>query len=88
MLQHLSEKDIAGFVQNGKTTVELEANDTGSDLEDSGDDSCAVVVPKLSKVLQNINELMTWVEQQTDSEHLHLLHPANIKQCVLRKCSH
>jgi hypothetical protein len=49
-----------------------------TDSEDNGGDSCEVVVPKLSKVLENINKVMTWLEQQTDSEHLHLLHLVNI----------
>jgi hypothetical protein len=66
-------------VKNGKTTDELGASDTGSDSAGNGNDSCEVVVPKLSKVLENINEVMTWLEQQTDSEHLHLLHLVNIK---------
>jgi hypothetical protein len=46
------------------------------------------MVPELSKALENNNELMTWLEQQTDCKHLHLLHLANIKQYVLKKCSH
>jgi mevalonate kinase len=46
--------------------------------------SCEVAVPKFSKVLKNINEVVTWLEQQTDSEHLHLLHLVNIKQYVLK----
>jgi hypothetical protein len=43
------------------------------------------MVPKLSKVLENMNEVMTWLEQQTDSENLHMLHLVNIKQYVLKK---
>jgi hypothetical protein len=31
-----------------------------------------------------MNEMMTWLEQQTNSEHLHLLHMANIKQYVCK----
>jgi hypothetical protein len=85
--QHLSEDDIAASVKNGKTTDELRTSDTGSDSEDTADYSCEVVIPKLSKVLENINEVMTWLGQQTDSEHLHLLHLVNIKQYALRKCS-
>jgi hypothetical protein len=54
--QHLSEEDIAASVNNGKTAEELGASDTGSDSEGNGNDSCEVVVPKLSKVLENINE--------------------------------
>jgi hypothetical protein len=30
---------------------------------------------------------MTWLQQQTDSNHLNLLHLINSKQCVLEKCS-
>jgi hypothetical protein len=82
--QHLSEEDIATSMKNGKTTDELGASDIGSDPEDNGDDSCEMVVPKLSKVLENINEVMTWLEQQTDSEHLHLLHLDNTEQYVLK----
>jgi hypothetical protein len=63
IVQHLSEEDIAASVKNGKTTDELGASDTGSNSEDNGDDSCEVVIPKLSKVLENINEEMTWLEQ-------------------------
>jgi hypothetical protein len=88
VVQHLNEEDIAASVKNEKTTDELGASDIGSDSEDNGDDSCEVVVPKLSKVLENINGVMTWLEQQTDSEHLHLLHLVNIKQYVLKKRSH
>jgi tRNA/tmRNA/rRNA uracil-C5-methylase (TrmA/RlmC/RlmD family) len=64
----------------------LGASVTGSYSENNADDSCEVVVPKLNKMIENINEMMTGLEQQTDSEHLHLLHVANIKQYVL-KCT-
>jgi hypothetical protein len=86
--RHFSEEDIATPVKNGKTTDRLGASDTGSDSEGNGCDSCKVMVPKLSKVLENINEVMTWLAQQTDSEQLYLLHLVNIMQYVLRKCSH
>jgi hypothetical protein len=56
--QHLSEEDIAASMKNGKTTEELGASGTGSDSEDNGDNSCEVVVPKLGKMLENINEVM------------------------------
>jgi hypothetical protein len=82
--RRLIEEDIAASVKNGKTTDELGASDTRSDSEDNGDDSCEVMVPKLNKVLENINEVMTWLEQQTDSEYLHLLHLVNIKKYVLK----
>jgi hypothetical protein len=36
---------------------------------------------KLSKVLEKIKEVMRWLEE-ADSEHLHLLHLANIKQPI------
>jgi L-lactate utilization protein LutC len=45
------------------------------------------VVLKQSKVVENVTEVMTWLEQQADSGHLHLLHVINIKQYVLEKCS-
>jgi hypothetical protein len=45
------------------------------------------VIPKLSKVLENMNDVMTWLEQQTDDEHLRLLNLASIKQCILKKSS-
>jgi hypothetical protein len=86
--QHLSEEAIATSVKNGKKTGGLGANDTRIDSENNGDDSCEVVVPKLSKVLENINEVMTRLEQQTDSEHLHLLHLVNIKKYVLKEYNH
>jgi hypothetical protein len=41
------------------------------------------MVTKLNKVLEKIKEVMTWLEQ-ADSESLHLLHLANIKQCSER----
>jgi hypothetical protein len=47
--------------------------------------SCEVVVPNLSKILENINEVKRWLEEECDSEHLHLLHLINIKQYVLKK---
>jgi hypothetical protein len=72
-------------VKNVKTTDKPENSDTGRDSEDNGHDPCEVVIPELSKVLVNIKEVMTWFEQQTDSEHLHLLHLVNIKQYVLKK---
>jgi hypothetical protein len=37
------------------------------------------VVPKPSKGVENINGVITWLEQQTNNEHLHLLHLVNIK---------
>jgi hypothetical protein len=61
-VQNLSEEDTAASVKNRKTTEELGTSDRRSNSEDNGDDSCEVMVPKLSKVLQNINEVMTWLE--------------------------
>jgi tRNA/tmRNA/rRNA uracil-C5-methylase (TrmA/RlmC/RlmD family) len=46
--------------------------------KNNSDDSCEVAVPKLSIVLENINEVMTSLEQHTKSEHLYSLHLANI----------
>jgi hypothetical protein len=55
------------------------ANGLGaSNSENNSDYSCEVVVPKMSKGLENMTEVMTWLEQQTDSEHLHLLNLINI----------
>jgi hypothetical protein len=65
--QHLGKEGIASSVKDGNKTDELGASDSGSDSEYNGDDSCEVLVPKLSKVLEIINEVMTWLEQQTDS---------------------
>jgi hypothetical protein len=86
--QHLSEENIAASMKNGKATDELATSGTGSDSEDNGDDSCEVVVSKLRKVLENINEVTTWLGQETDSEHLLLPHLVNIRQYVLIECSH
>jgi hypothetical protein len=86
--QHLGKEDTVSSMKNGKTTDALGTSDTGSDSENNGDDSCEVSVPKLRKLIENINEVMIWLEQQTDSEHFHLLHVLNIKQYVLKKCSH
>jgi hypothetical protein len=47
-----------------------------------------VVVTKLSEVLENINEVMTWLEGQPDNEYLDLLHLVNINQYVLKNFSH
>lgn len=66
-------------MQNGKTTNELGTSDTGSHPRNNTDDMCEAfeeVVPKLSRVLGNINEVVTWLEQQIGSELLHLLHEA------------
>jgi hypothetical protein len=71
-----------------KTQCELRVSNIGSDSEDNSDESCEVVVPKLSKVLENIKEVMTWLDQQTNGKHLHLLHFVNIKQYVLKTHSH
>jgi hypothetical protein len=87
-MQHLSEEDIATSEKNGKTTDALGPRDTGGYSEVNGDDSYEVVVPELSKDIENINEEMSCLEQQTNSEHHHLLYLVNIKQCVLKKCSH
>jgi hypothetical protein len=88
VIQYLSEKDVKASVQNGRTTNELGTSDTGSHPRNSTDGTYEVVVPKLSGVVKYVNEVMTWLEQQTDSELLHLLHVANIKHYALRKCSH
>jgi hypothetical protein len=42
------------------------------------------MVPTFSKVLENISDMMVWLEQQTDSKHFHLLHLVNTKQYVLK----
>jgi hypothetical protein len=65
-------------VKNRKTTTDLEANDAGSNSKNNSDDSCEVAVPKLSQVLENINEVMISSEQQTTSEYIYSLHLANI----------
>jgi hypothetical protein len=39
-----------------------------------------VEVWKSSKMLKNNNVVMMWLEQETDSAHLNLLHLVNIKQ--------
>jgi hypothetical protein len=59
VVQHLNEEDISASVKNGKKTDELGGTDTGTDLEYNDNDSCEVVVRKFSKVLENINEVMT-----------------------------
>jgi hypothetical protein len=41
-----------------QTTDKLGASDIRSDSENNGNDSCEVVVPKLSKVLENISEVI------------------------------
>jgi hypothetical protein len=46
-------------VKNWKAADILGASDTGSDAENNSDDSCEVVVPKLNKMLENVNEVMT-----------------------------
>jgi hypothetical protein len=63
VVQHLSEEDITAFVKNENTTDELAASDIGSDSGDNGDGFCEAVEPKSSKVLENINEVMRWLEQ-------------------------
>lgn len=63
VMQYLSQEDIEASVKTGKTTNKLGISDAGSESEDSGDDSCNVVRPKLSKVLENTDEVMTWLEQ-------------------------
>jgi hypothetical protein len=63
VVQHLGEEDITSSVKSGKTADEFGAYDTGSDSEnssDDSDDSSETAVPKLNKVLENINEVMTW----------------------------
>jgi hypothetical protein len=83
--EYLNEYNTAASVKNGKTTNKLQASDKESDSEDNCDDPCEVVVPKLNKMLENINKVMTRLEEQTDSEHIHLLHLVNITQYVPKK---
>jgi hypothetical protein len=61
-----SEEDIAFSVKTGTTTVELRGSDTGSDSEGNGEDSCEMVIPKLSRVLENINEVINDMVSTTD----------------------
>jgi hypothetical protein len=49
-VQHCSEGAVTASVKNGKADDELGAGDTGSDSENNTDDSCEVMVLKLSKV--------------------------------------
>jgi hypothetical protein len=77
-MQYLSEKDGKASVQNGKSTNELGTSDTGSHSRNSTDDTYKVVIPKLCRVVEYINEVMMWLEQQTDGELLHFLHVANM----------
>lgn len=74
-MQHLMEESITA-VKNRKTTSDLEASEVTQ--KNSSDDSREVSVPKLSKVLKNVNKVMISLEQQTKSEHLYSLHLANI----------
>jgi hypothetical protein len=43
VVQHLGEEDITSFVKSRKTGVEFGGCDTGSDSENSSDDSCGTV---------------------------------------------
>jgi hypothetical protein len=71
--------------KNGKSNHEPGTSNTGSNSENKSDDACEGVVPKLSKVTEDINEVMSQLQQQADSELLPLLHPTSIKQYVLKK---
>jgi hypothetical protein len=71
-------------VKSGKKNKEQRAPDNDRTQEDSGDGLCTAVVPKLNKMLRNINDMMTWLEHQTDSEHLHSLHLTSIKNYILK----
>jgi hypothetical protein len=51
--RYVSKDDIATFVKNGMITDELGASDSGNSIGDH----CEVVVPKLSRELENINEV-------------------------------
>jgi hypothetical protein len=46
---------------------------------------CDLEIPKISKVLDTISEVMNWMERQSDCDHLHFLHPQNIKTCMMKK---
>lgn len=50
---------MASECEKLKAVDKLGASDTGSDAEISSGDSCEVVVQKLNKMLENINEVMT-----------------------------
>jgi hypothetical protein len=67
-------------VKNEKENDKHGASDAQSDSENNSDDSSDAVVPTMSKMPENINEVIIWLGQQTHSEHLHLLHLVNIKQ--------
>jgi hypothetical protein len=54
----IGEEDIAASAKSRKIRDKLGASGTGSDSENNCDDSCEVVVPKLSEVLENMNDDM------------------------------
>jgi hypothetical protein len=60
VVQDCDEKNIASSVKSGETADVFGICDTGSDLENGSVESYETVVPKLSKVIGNVNEVKTW----------------------------
>ena len=44
------------------------------------------VIPNVSEVIIHINKVISWMERQSESNNVHLLHLAFIKQYTEKKC--
>jgi hypothetical protein len=56
-------------------------------LEDDSknEEMCELETPKINKVLDDISEVMNWVERQSDCDHPNLLRVQNIKMYLMKK---
>jgi hypothetical protein len=57
-----------------------------SEDDSKNEQMCQLETLKISIVLHSINEMMNWMERQSDWDHLHFLHFQNIKMYVTKKC--
>jgi hypothetical protein len=77
-----SDEEIVAAVQSrGGTLASSEEESENEEVEDE----CEVETPKIGKILDNISEVMNWLEGQSDCDHLHLIHLQNIKTYVTKK---
>jgi hypothetical protein len=53
--------------------------------DSKNEEMCEIKTPKISKALDSISEVMSCMERQSDSDHLHPLHLQNIKTYVAKK---
>lgn len=82
--EHTSDEDIINAVHNKNDN---EKEDDGEDDGGVNDVEAEENIPNANEVISHLNNVILWMERQNDSNSIHLLHLAAIKQYAENKRS-